>query len=393
MRIAYCTNLRLPSERAHGHQVAQVCDALVKLGHDVTVFAARRENTIDQEFAEFYGVSPDIAVRQIGYAYILPNWPPLRLFRLAIMNAGLRIAYRREIASSSFDLLYTRTPALLSALLPSGVPVILEIHQLPRRGRRRFVQLCNRCRKVVCLTPMQREELVTWGVSPEVLMVEGDAVDPVPFASMPEQHAARERFAISSEDFVIGYAGQLSSIGLSKGLPELLAGLRVLHERGVPFTALIAGGPQAAIDTLTRSLGPGLADHVQFVGHLPRRDVLSVYAAADVLVYPAPASNHPFYQRDTSPLKIFEYMASGRPIVAADLPTVRSILTEDIATLCAPGDAASLAEALAWVQANRKDANEKAEKARQIVGQHTWEKRMQRILSLLGGDQGKGVSA
>jgi hypothetical protein len=37
MRIAYCTNVRLPSERAHGHQVARVCDALAKLGNDVTI--------------------------------------------------------------------------------------------------------------------------------------------------------------------------------------------------------------------------------------------------------------------------------------------------------------------------------------------------------------------
>lgn len=46
MRIAYCTNIRLPSERAHGHQVAAVCDALVKLGHDVTIFAPFRKTSL-----------------------------------------------------------------------------------------------------------------------------------------------------------------------------------------------------------------------------------------------------------------------------------------------------------------------------------------------------------
>ena len=55
MRIAYCTNVRLPSERAHGHQVAQVCDALAHLGHDVTIFAPYRDNEVTEDYWMYYG--------------------------------------------------------------------------------------------------------------------------------------------------------------------------------------------------------------------------------------------------------------------------------------------------------------------------------------------------
>ncbi len=66
MRIAYCTNVRLPSERAHGHQVAQVCDALAALGHDVTVVAPFRRNTIHADYWSYYGADRRVNLAHLG---------------------------------------------------------------------------------------------------------------------------------------------------------------------------------------------------------------------------------------------------------------------------------------------------------------------------------------
>src|SRR3989338_5554403 len=186
MRIAYCTNVRLPSERAHGHQIAQVCDALSALGHEVTVYAPYRKNVITQDYWSYYGARKEVRLTHLGL--FDPIDAPLPGFlQLWLLNWQLRRRLYRELSSGRFAVLYTRTPALLSVLLKTGMPTVLELHQLPRRDRSSFVAQCKRCAVVACLTSPMRDALITWGVPAEKVIVEGDAVDPVRFASLPDR--------------------------------------------------------------------------------------------------------------------------------------------------------------------------------------------------------------
>ena len=82
----------------------------------------------------------------------------------------------------------------------------------------------------------------------------------------------------------------------------------------------------------------GIADRVTFTGHVAPRDVDARLAEARVLVLPNPASA--ISTRFTSPLKLFEYMAARRPIVATSLPAIREVLRDEVnALLVEPGDA------------------------------------------------------
>ena len=103
-------------------------------------------------------------------------------------------------------------------------------------------------------------------------------------------------------------------------------------------------------------------------------------AACDVLAMPFP--DFPHYRLHMSPLKMFEYMAAGKPIITSDLPTVRDVLSEETAVFCVPGDTASLTQALTWGAAHAAEARERGERARKLVQErYTWEKRMGRILA------------
>ena len=81
-----------------------------------------------------------------------------------------------------------------------------------------------------------------------------------------------------------------------------------------------------------------------------------------------------------SPLKMFEYMAAGRPIVTSDLPTVRDVLSEKEAFFCIPGDAQSFQAAVRTVLEDRAEADRRTAAALSLVKEHIWEKRMARIL-------------
>jgi glycosyltransferase involved in cell wall biosynthesis len=132
---------------------------------------------------------------------------------------------------------------------------------------------------------------------------------------------------------------------------------------------------------------PGdLPSNVVLHGHQPPRAVGELIAEFDVLLAPYRREVKPHAALDIapwmSPLKIFEYMAAGKPIVAADLPVIREVLTDgETALLCSPDDDGD------WVAALRR-LHEEPELARRIGAQahdewrraYTWQARASTIL-------------
>lgn len=377
MRIAYCVNVRLPSERAHGHQIARVCDALIKLGHEVEIFAPYRKNPIKNDYWSFHKANKAVKLTYLGTFDPIDSFVP-KFLQLFLLNFAFKRQLRKNLQMQKFAILYTRSPALLETLLETEMPVILELHTLPKRGTAKFVRLCNACRLVVCLTTPMRNELLKLGVTQEIVTVEPDAFDLSAFSGVLKSVSPTKfsRFT----DPAIGYAGQLSSMGLPKGIDELLSAIKLLRSSGRKVQLLIAG-PEPKDQALLTSLEK--ADGVTYCGFLPQSAVPDFLAACSVLVYPAPASDHPFFQRDTSPLKVFEYMAARKPIVAADLPPLRDIVSEEIAFLCRPGDPQSLADAITQALDHPEEAKVKADRAWQKVQNFTWEKRMGRIMGMV----------
>src|SRR5262249_15264938 len=123
--------------------------------------------------------------------------------------------------------------------------------------------------------------------------------------------------------FLVGYAGHLYPW---KGVDVVIGAIAAITDaRG-----LIVGGHAQEPDLArVRALAASLhcAGRITFTGQLPPADVAARLAVADVLVLPNPPSA--ISNTFTSPLKLFEYMASGRPIVASDLPSIREVLADD----------------------------------------------------------------
>ena len=120
--------------------------------------------------------------------------------------------------------------------------------------------------------------------------------------------------------------------------------------------------------------------HLRFVDRVPNAEVPYWLRACDVLTIPFPWNVHMAYY--TSPMKLFEYMASGVPIVASDLPSLCEVLHhEENAVLVAPGDALSLANGISRLLNDQKLAARIAERAAVDAVQYTWKRRVQLILA------------
>lgn len=387
MRIVYVTQTRFPTEKAHGHQIAQVCDALASLGHEVTLIASDIPTAVTEDPHRYYAVEKSFAVRHLHQfnALYSPFVPGALAFMVGM--ASYRRSLRRDIrANGSADLYYIRSAAVLSPLLATGKPVILELHTLPRRGRRRFVRLCNRCRLVVCLTSLMQAELVQWGVNPERLVTEGDGVDLSRFAALSHSDDPRGMFNLPTGRAILGYAGSLvTHDSLEKGVGQVLEAAAELKKRGKPVFTWIVGGPRQWQQVYRyRANALNLtAEDIRFSDPVPAGAVPSVLAAMDVCAYPAPVSDHPFFLRDTSPLKLLEYFAAKRPVVCADIPPVHDLCDATSVTFCAPGSGASMADAICAILDDTKNAQRKVAAAQHVAQERGWGKRMERILAAI----------
>ena len=111
-------------------------------------------------------------------------------------------------------------------------------------------------------------------------------------------------------------------------------------------------------------------------------EVADLLRGADVLVLPNPPSA--ISTQFTSPLKLFEYMAVGRPIVASDLPAIREVLEDNVTALLVPGgDAAAIAAAVRRLIDDPALAARLARGAALAVRDYSWDRRAERIETLL----------
>ncbi len=376
MKIGYISHARYPSEKAYGVQMTRVCEAMAELGHEVTLVAPEVHNEVTESYDKYYDVKQQFAVEHLPTKDALLSWWVPGRFAMMVTLRSYQKSLRPYLAASAFDVLYVRSHHMLEAVLATNIPVVLELHTIPRRLGN-FVSQCNSCALVVCLTTLMKEELVQLGVSEDKVIVEADAVALEAYANI-EPHD----FSLPTDRPIVGYVGSLSTMNIDKGAGLLLECAKDLQDNAFVF---IVGGPENKAEEYrqyAKTLGLRDEDY-RIEGPVPSRLVPAAISACDVCVYPAPMSDHSYFQRDTSPLKLFEYMASGVLIVCADIPPVRDIVDESSVWLFDPGDVDGLKEAASKALQNPKEAEAKAIKGKEIAAYHTWKKRMQRILTAI----------
>ncbi len=388
VNIAYVTQTRFPTEKAHGHQIAQVCAAMAGLGHAVTLVSSDIPTAVTEDPHAYYAVEQSFAIRRVHQFNALHAAFVPEVAAFAIGMASLRRSLKKDIAARGVpDLFYARSAEVLLPLLASGAPVVFEVHTLPRLGRARFVRLCNRCRLVVCLTTPMKNELERWGVDPAKMIVEGDGVTIARFEKAAGTPASRP----DTDRPILGYVGSLvTGDTLEKGVAQIVDAVVELKKRKAPVFAWIVGGPVSWHGKYCeRARLLGLTDQdIRFDPPVPAGAVASILAAMDVCAYPAPASDHPFFTRDTSPLKLLEYFAAKRPVVCADIPPIRDLCDEKSVAFCEPGSGVSMADAVAATIADGAAARARTEAAAGIAAKRDWCARMARILARATGTVG-----
>ncbi|MGE5249996.1 MAG: glycosyltransferase [Bacteroidota bacterium] len=378
MKIAAITNSRIPSLTANSIQAMKVTQALAQLGHEVRIFAPRETKSASPEsLAERYGlqVSPRI------------TWlPSLRVLK------RLDFALLAHIAARLFkaDLVYTWLPQSAVAAAQSGLPVVLEMHAdvAGRMGpwwverfwgasERRLMTVTTRALKDAL------ERSVGFHFPPEAIMVAPNGIELESYAGLPEPAEARRRLHLPP----LPTAGFTGHIYPGRGAHLLFDLARQMT--GVHF--LWVGGTPELVEFWRGKLSDAGIMNVTMTGFLEHRLIPLYQAAAEVLLMPYSRSVEASSGQDIAevinPMKMFEYMAAGRAIVSADLPSIREVLNEQNAVLCEPGDLAAWRFAIEGLLADGPRRRALGERARRDVQKLTWTAREERILDVIANVQ------
>lgn len=189
----------------------------------------------------------------------------------------------------------------------------------------------------------------------------------------PELEVSPFAFPAREATPVVAYAGHLYPWKGADVLIRALAQVTGVH-------GLIVGGhPRESdlgrVQALARDLG--VADRVAFTGQVPVSEVSRHLERAHVLVLPTTDTPSARY---TSPLKLFEYLAAGRPVVASDLAPIREIVTDGVsASLVKPADPEALAAGIRQVLDDRSLAERLATEGRRVAAGYTWDRRAEQL--------------
>lgn len=393
MRIAYLTGdngVPVFGDSGASIHVRELVGAFLAQGHEVTVLAAKAGD----QAAEWSGQAPRIV--------ILPPRPPSparNLDRQAKRQAKETLYLERgeelearllELhAETPFDFIYERyslwCAAGVRAARRLGIPCVVEVNAplLLEQSRYRELVLVADAKAVetevlsgadalVAVSDVVRDYAVTKGADPTRCLVLSNAVDVVRFNA---DVRATEIPAIE-QGFVIGFAGGLKPW---HGIEFLLDAFTQVHAEDPDCHLLIVGDGPLRMWIEGYARGARVHDKVTVTGWRPYRDLPGLMKRMDVALAPYPDLDDFYF----SPLKLFEYMGIGLPIVASAIGQIREVIDDgNTGLLARPGDATNLAALIGRVRRDPALGRSLGLAAGEQAKRNTWEDNARRVVDL-----------
>jgi len=379
-RVAVIAPTQIPSRTANSIQVMKMAQGFAQLGHEVRLAAPRQSSHQPEwaDLAQHYGVQQHFAITW------LPANPHLRRYDFGYHAVRWARAWKA-------DLVYTRLPQAAALASHMGTRTILEIHDLPQ-GRlgpwlfRRFLDGRGAARLVVITRSLANDLAKKHDApdSPPFTLIAPDGVDMTRYENLPEPEIARSRlreFQGRETGFTAGYTGHLYA---GRGIEMILAMANQLPE----ITFLLAGGEPEDVAKYRKTLSDRDIDNVILTGFIPNAALPSYQATCDVLLMPyqkqVSASSGGDIASYLSPMKLFEYLATGRAILSSSLPVLKEILNAQNAVLPPPDDIDAWVQTLEVMKGNPEQRNALGQRARKDASQYSWEARLKRIMHGVG---------
>lgn len=384
MKIIYIADTRLPTEKAHGLATMKICEAFARAGAEVELIVPRLWRRANGAPFSFYEVKPNFKISRVFCLDLMPILPfhflePITFF-LQMLSfsffAALFVLIRRadERAKAVF-FSHDYIPLFFASFIAPRI--FYDIHHYPgknfmyRRVMRKSFGFATQTRWKI--KALQND----FGISEKNVVYWPNGTDVKKFSAALPKEEARKKLGLPLGDKIIVYIGQLFPW---KGVDTLvLAAQRLPPEAKI----YIVGGSTVDVEDLKKRLPEAGDFRIVFVS-FQRHELMPLWCkAADVLVLPNTGKQKVslYY---TSPMKLFEYLVSGTPLVASNIPSITEIVDNNSAFLAEADNPVSFAEQITRALLNLEEGRKKATQALERGQLYTWDNRAQKILTLLG---------
>lgn len=383
MKILYINGARVPTERAHGLQIMKMCEsfALQTRGTDaeknsVELWAPRRFNYTKQDPFEYYGMKRSFLIKKVPCIDLIPLTKFLGPLALWITELSFLLLVFCYLSFVKADAIYTRDKFVAFLLSFFVKDIFFETHDVPSGI---FFLRFRNLRGIIAITQNLKNEFVKHGISAERILVAPDGVSLNEFDIKETQEECRQKLGLPLDKKIVLYTGHFYPW---KGVDVLLKAaynFQVFKVSNFQNTIFIfVGGTDNDLAKYDTQYAIYNIQNARFIGHRPHKEIPYWLKSADVLILPNSAK-YVISKYWTSPMKLFEYMASGRPIVASRLPSLREILNKNNTKFAEADGPESLARAIHWTLDHAEESMRLAARAREDVQMYTWEKRAEKI--------------
>lgn len=401
MRIAVISSGHIPSRWAHSITTVRMAEAFSELGHEVEILTVerlveRRNKDKIGNIHSYYGLEFEIPIHFFidKSPYYLQEINKLVYKAIDLFDFATRGIIRRLVdperdisaycVAQGFDLCYARSYRSVVFNCRSGIPTIMESHTPRINADIQSVVKLSRSdsfKALVTISEYLKNIFSRHGIPKSKILVLETAVDLKDFQNI-DKRSARLALNLPQNKYIVTYSG---SLGQGRGIEYILNSAVDLPD--VDFL-IIGGHPREVKYWERKAKRMNNSKNVSFIGHVSNNCVPLYLIASDVLLMPY-TTKTPTYKW-MSPLKLFEYMAAGKPIIATNLPSIAKFLEDGInGVLIEQGMLRELSRYIAKVFSDKELAERLGENALKTAFQHTWTERAKKILEFVfSSDQG-----
>lgn len=369
MKMIYLSNARIPTEKAHGVQIMKTCDSLARNGVELEMITPRRINKIKEDPFKYYGIKKTF---KITYIPCIDANPFIPKYGHIIQTFIFLLISKIYLFFKKYDILYTRE--VMSGLFFKDF--VFEYHSfLKEKIRFTHREIIRKAKCFVVKTKYIKERLVGLGVDGEKILINPNGVDLKEFDLEVTRNEARERLGLPSGKKIIVYTGSFYLYDW-KGVSVLLEASRKFSD---DYLFVLVGGNENEINELK---GEYKNKNLKLIGHRPHAEIAYYLKSADVLALPN-KKGYLMSEKHTSPIKMFEYMASKRTIVASRLPSIEIFLNKNNSVLVEANDPGELAKGIQKAIEDVEFSKKLSEEAYRNVLDYTWDSGVKRIIKLI----------